>query len=185
MLSELLLKTLTAKPVSSTMEWILGPHVTIYMLHRPRSADGSYDGTCPEFLDMALEYAKSSGFAFAYIDEIVGAALKGEQLKTPTLCFTLDDGYQDQVDVLAPILLSHGAKPTLYVLADMVESGYWPWDAQLIYAFWNTPIKRIDFSFNGESFSYALETNEQRIFARRKVIKFAKSLNAKNLELFL
>ena len=184
MISQLIIKGLTTKPISNTMAWILGPHITIFMLHRPKLDHGTFDGTNPDVLEEALIYAKNSGFQFAYVDDVVNSAIAGIQPSRPTICFTLDDGYQDQLDILVPVLLRHQARPTMYVIADMISTQFWPWDAQLTYAFWHTPKDHISLEFQGKKFSFPLESSAHRTSARRKVVRLAKQLSSVELGKF-
>lgn len=185
MLKQWLLKALTAAPINRLMSSLLGQYVTIYMLHRPQSPDGAFEGISPAQLEEAIIYAKNAGFRFASIDELVSDALAGKQQQQPILCFTLDDGYQDQLDELVPVLLKHDCKPTLFVIADMVNGDEWPWDAKLAYAIWNTPHSSLTLDIEGHEQTFTLTGSEQRIDARRKLTAFAKRLSSVKLAEFL
>lgn len=185
MLKERLLKALTAAPINQLMSSLLGNYVTIYMLHRPQSPNGAYEGTNPEQLEQAIIYAKAAGFHFASIDELVTDALSGKKQQHPTLCFTLDDGYQDQLDKLVPVLIKHDCKPTLFVIADMVNGDDWPWDAKLAHAIWNTSLTTLHLNFEGTEQTFPLDSAEQRIATRRKLTSFAKRLPSGKLTDFL
>ncbi len=185
MLKEWLLKALTAAPVNQLMSSLLGQYVTIYMLHRPQSPSGAFEGTNPEQLEQAIIYAKAAGFHFASIDELVFDALSGKKQQQPTLCFTLDDGYQDQLDQLVPVLIKHGCKPTLFVIADMVNGDDWPWDAKLAHAIWNTTLSILPLHIEGADQTFPLDSPEQRIATRRTLTGFAKRLSSEKLAEFL
>lgn len=185
MSNDLLLKTCTNPVISQLMSLILGQFVTIYMLHRPKSPTGAFDGTSPALLEQSINYAKNAGFYFASIDELVDDALAGKRQQQPTLCFTLDDGYQDQLDHLVPVLLKHNCKPTLFVIADMVNDKDWPWDAKLAYAIWNCPLPSIQIPIDGSTQKLQLDTAEHRINVRRKLTSYAKRLSSDNLAEFL
>lgn len=185
MLKKWLLNALTSKPINRLMSSLLGPYVTIYMLHRPQSPDGAFEGISPAQLEQAIIYAKTMGFHFSSIDELVSDALAGKRQQQPTLCFTLDDGYQDQLDELVPVLLKHNCKPTLFVIANMVNGDDWPWDAKLAYAIWNTSCPTLVINMEGEEQTFLLDSPEQRIAARRKLTSFAKRLSSDKLAGFL
>lgn len=185
MFNDFLLKACTAPSVSQLMRFLLGQFVTIYMLHRPKSPNGAYEGVNPEFLEQAIHYAKNAGFHFASIDELVSDALAGKQQQHPTLCFTLDDGYQDQLDRLVPVLLKHDCKPTLFVITDMINAKDWPWDAKLAYALWNTSDPVLDIILDNRAQRFLLDTAENRIATRRKLTTYAKRLSSDKLAEFL
>ena len=163
------------------MNAILGHYVTIYMIHRPRPVDGAYEGVNPKILEQCILYAKKAGFEFSSIDEVVANSLSAKKPKRPTLCFTLDDGYQDQLDQLVPILLKHNCKPTLFTITDMVEGIDWPWDSKISFAIWNTKKNNINFSFAGYQFNLLLNTQDDRRQSRRQLIRFGKNLSSDQL----
>lgn len=183
-MSHLLLRGLTARPIRSLMNALLGHYVTIYMIHRPTTNDGAYDGLAPELLDKAIVYAKENGFEFAALDNLISDALAGRRRTRPTLCFTLDDGYQDQLDILVPVLLAHQCQPTLFVLVDMIDDVEWPWDSQLAYALWTAPAQRIAVTCGEQSLHFDLNTKESRKLARRQLTRLGKSLPATQLVAF-
>lgn len=180
-MSHLLLRWLTARPVRSLMNALLGHYVTIYMIHRPTTDDGAYDGLAPELLDKAIGYAKENGFEFAALDDLISDALVGRHRTNPTLCFTLDDGYQDQLDLLVPVLLAHQCQPTLFVLVDMIDNLDWPWDSQLAFALWTAPAQRITITCEGQTLHFDLDTKESRKLARRQLTRLGKNLPATQL----
>src|SRR5690606_35891948 len=98
--------------------------------------------------------------------------------KRPTLCFTLDDGYQDQLDQLVPILLRHDCKPTLFTIVDMVEGIDWPWDSRISDAIWNTRQSQLSFHFNNQTFALDFSAPEAKRLSRRQLTRFGKSLPA-------
>jgi peptidoglycan/xylan/chitin deacetylase (PgdA/CDA1 family) len=176
---------LASPPVMRTMNYLLGHYVTIYMIHRPQPDNHAYEGLTQHLLDECLGYAKAAGFEFAYIDDLVADALAGKKRQRPTMCFTLDDGYQDQVDELVPVLLRHDAKPTLYTIVDMLDRIDWPWDAKLNYAVWNSTRSHPDFCFNERRFQLDLTTAAARTHSRRQLTRMGKTLSVKDLNDFV
>lgn len=175
-MSRFLQSTLASPRVTRLMNLLVGHYVTIYMIHRPQPDNGAYEGLAPALLNDCLIYAKEAGFEFAYIDDLVADALAGNKRQRPTICFTLDDGYQDQVDQLVPVLLKHDAKPTLYTIVDMIDQIDWPWDAKLNYAVWNCAEPHVEFSFQGMSFQLDLTNPTARTHSRRQLTRFGKTL---------
>lgn len=167
------------------MGCLLGQFVTIYMMHRPKATDGAYEGTNPELLELYIKQAQKRGFHFASVEEVVSDALSGKKQRHPTLSFTLDDGYQDQLDVLVPVLLQYNCKPTIFVITDMIDTNEWPWDAKLAYGIWNTPVTQLEVQMNSAFEKIRLDTPIHRISARRQLTTYAKRLPENQLEKFL
>ncbi len=184
-MSTFLHRLLASPHIAAPMNFIVGHYVTIYMIHRPQPLDGSYEGLTPALLEECIVYAKNAGFEFTSIDEILVDALSGHKPKHPTICFTLDDGYQDQLDQLVPVLLKHNCKPTLFTIVDMIDGTIWPWDAKLNYAVWNSVQTHTSFQFNNTNFDLALDHPAARIHSRRQLTRFGKSLTSDQLHEFI
>ena len=176
---------LVSTPVTALMNRLVGHYATIYMIHRPQPDNGAYEGLSPALLDKCLEYATHNGFEFASIDDLVADALTGRKPRRPTLCFTLDDGYQDQVEQLVPVLLKHQAKPTLYVINDLIDQTDWPWDSKLSYALWQCRFNHLELPSQGERFQLDLSTPIARIQSRRQLTRFGKTLSSSALSQFV
>lgn len=184
-MSGFLHRTLFSRRIAALMNTVVGHYATIYMIHRPRPLDGAYDGVSPELLEQCILYAKSAGFEFASVDEVIERALAKQKPSRPTLCFTLDDGYQDQLDQLVPVLLKHDCKPTLFTIVDMVDGIDWPWDSKISYAVWNTHRSQLNFRFNQHEFALDFCGPDARRNSRRQLTRFGKSLAAEQLPEYL
>jgi peptidoglycan/xylan/chitin deacetylase (PgdA/CDA1 family) len=173
---------LNSKFISRIMDLFIGKYVTIFMVHRAQSKDGSYIGLSPEQLEEYLVYSKENNFEFISIDELIESVINHKKPLKNQICFTLDDGYEDQVLELVPILLKHNAKPTIFVLADVLDGLLWPWDAKISYLFSSTQqYKKLELNFHQKNFTLDLTSNEARIASRRKIVQFAKTLKKKQI----
>ena len=173
--------TVELKVLTALANRLIGHYVTIFMMHRPLSKESNYHGLDPELLDQCLAYAKQRGFNFSSIDQIFNDALNGVVPDRPTLCFTLDDGFEDQLNELVPILLKHDAKPTLYVLVDFVDNIDWPWDYKMVYLITHTKINELRFTHNNNAFALDVSSPETKICSRRALVKYAKYLPREEL----
>jgi peptidoglycan/xylan/chitin deacetylase (PgdA/CDA1 family) len=154
---------------------VLGCWATIFTLHRPTPVDGAYEGCDPDLLAQCLSFVQARGYEFLSIDEMVGRALKGEPLRR-CVCFTMDDGFADQLDVLAPVLLRFDAKPTLFVISDLIDGTAWPWDNQLAYMFWQAKSGSYSLIVDGQLLEIKLDTPDSRKINRRIFTRIAKGL---------
>jgi peptidoglycan/xylan/chitin deacetylase (PgdA/CDA1 family) len=173
--------TVELKVLTALANRLIGHYVTIFMMHRPLSKESNYHGLDPELLDQCLTYAKQQGFNFSSIDQVFNDALNGVVPDRPTLCFTLDDGFDDQLNELVPILLKHDAKPTLYVLVDFVDNVDWPWDYKLVYLITHTKVTELKFTHNGNPFALDLSSPQAKICSRRTLVKYAKYMSREDL----
>jgi peptidoglycan/xylan/chitin deacetylase (PgdA/CDA1 family) len=166
---------LTNALVERVVGSILGNWATIFTLHRPPAANGSYDGTEPDLLAEMLSFVKTRGYEFISIDEMVTRALRGESLRR-CISFTLDDGFADQVDSLVPVLLHFDAKPTLFVITDMVDGVIWPWDNQIAHLCWYANPTHYSLSWEGGVVELDLQSVEARKKNRRMLTRMAKGM---------
>ena len=178
-MDKIIKKAVEFKPLTAVANQLIGHYVTIFMIHRPTSKESNYHGLNPQLLDECLTYAKQNGFEFSSIDEIFTNALNGVKADRPTLCFTIDDGFDDQLNELVPILLKHNAKPTLYVLVDFIDTINWPWDYKLIYLINHTELKELKFTHNNREFNFDLSTGAQKTASRRTLVRYMKYLSQK------
>ena len=155
------------------------------MIHRSVAKDGSYQGLSPALLEQCLIYAKNNNYHFASLDEVVHNALNNIKPDRPTLCFTLDDGFDDQVQELVPVLLKYGAKPTIFVLTNFVDGVDWPWDSRLSHIVWNTQRPSGIMSYKGKIFELNFESIEHKLKTRRALVKYAKNLSSQELDGFI
>lgn len=181
-MDKLIANLVSLSPINSLALKLLGTYVTIFMLHRPTPANKIYNGTCPRLLEKCLAYAQKKGFQFVTIDEIVNMAIAGEKSAKPLICFTLDDGYLDQLTVLTPILLKYNAKPTIFVLSDFSDNIDWPWDAKLIYLSETTQVKTLRLDFDNQLLHLDFTHPVERIKSRRKLTALAKHLEDETQE---
>lgn len=184
-MDRLIANLVAISPLNALAIGLFGHYVTIYMLHRPSPKNKIYNGTCPDLLEKCLAYAQKKQFEFASLDELVDMAIKGEKPKKPTLCFTMDDGYLDQLTVLTPIFLKYNAKPTIFVLSDFSDNIDWPWDAKLIYLSQTTSVPSAEINNNGETLVLNFTSQEERIKSRRKITGIAKHLEDQQQNEFL
>ena len=97
----------------------------IFALHHVRP-NRNYDfepnshlSITPEFLDTAIVVARQCGLEPIHLEDLPKALAE-----FPTrnfVCFTLDDGYQDNKDFAAPIFHKHGVPYTIFVVPGFVE----------------------------------------------------------------
>ncbi len=159
---------------------VLGQAVTIFTLHRAKVASHPHAGTNPEFLDTTLRKLHSSGYSFVSLEEVVNAGIKGRPLPEKAACFTLDDGYADQADILMPIFIEHNAKPTFFVITDMLDGKSWPWDEKITYVLETTTKSKIANPFSHLDKSQAtllVDTKAKKTIARRYLQTTAKEIS--------
>lgn len=178
-------RAMTSRGLERCFTALSGPYVTIFMLHRPLPGDRSYNGTSEELLEECLQFAVSHKYDFIALDDLVDRAMQGQRIRRPTLCFTLDDGYSDQVTRLIPVLLKYGAKPTLFVITDFIDGIGWPWDAKISYLIRNSRLKEASVVMQDSYITLRLETVRDRVESRRRLSAHAKRIRSSDIPEFI
>jgi peptidoglycan/xylan/chitin deacetylase (PgdA/CDA1 family) len=75
----------------------------------------------PEDFDAQVRWLKENGWEFVTVSEIADRREGGKRV-----AITFDDGYRDNLVHALPILQKHGAKMTLYLVADRESCPDWP-----------------------------------------------------------
>ncbi len=163
--------------LSPGLNWLLNKalsqHVCIFTLHRPSGQHG-LNGTDLTMLEDFLRLLIKHNCTFISVDELLDPQTRLNPAKN-YICFTVDDGYEDQTDALLPVLLKYEAHPTLFVITDLIE-GQLPWDARIATAVQSSQCKQLDVAALGMPGERVLSLKDKRQFRRQL------SLHAKRLE---
>jgi peptidoglycan/xylan/chitin deacetylase (PgdA/CDA1 family) len=98
----------------------------IFMLHRvsPNPPGGFAPNrglmVTPDYLDAVLRDVKEAGLDIVSLDEAHARISDGDP-SNRFACFTLDDGYRDNLEYATPVFLRHKAPFTIYVPSDYPE----------------------------------------------------------------
>ncbi len=152
----------------------LSQHVCIFTLHRPAGPHG-LTGVDLEMLEALLQLLTRHGCEFISIDKLLSPSASLNPAKN-YICFTVDDGYEDQAELLIPLLLKYKTKPTLFVITDLVEGESLPWDAQIT----TTVLSTRETSLNAAELGVPGE--KWLSLTDRRYIRRYLSLHAKRLE---
>ncbi len=80
----------------------------------------------PEFLEQTILQIAKLGYDFVSLDE-VHRRLTTQDFRRKFVCFTLDDGYLDNLEHAAPVFEKHNVPFTIYVATGMPDSGMRQW----------------------------------------------------------
>lgn len=94
----------------------------IFMLHRvlPEKLRNKYTinrdlAITPEYLEQIIVYLKSHDYRFISLDELYSILIENKKLNQRFICFTLDDGYKDNLEYGFPIFEKYQVPFTIYV----------------------------------------------------------------------
>jgi len=161
---ELLIKTcLTIVPQAMSRK-LAGEFVPVFLLHRIIDSDGNPDLAKVKQLHTYLEYIRKHNYQPIALADLFMCIAMDESLPEKSVVFTVDDGYSDQFEHLAPIFSQYDIPLTCFVITGMLDGELWPWDDQVKYIITTTKIK--SFSVNlpdGEKICCNLDQGRESI----------------------
>jgi peptidoglycan/xylan/chitin deacetylase (PgdA/CDA1 family) len=103
-----------------------GGRGVIFTLHHVRPArqeafrPNAHLSITPDFLDKAVAEAKRAGLTPVHLGDLP-ALLADPKETRKFVCFTLDDGYRNNLEFAAPVFRKHGAPFTVFVTPGFVD----------------------------------------------------------------
>lgn len=141
----------------------------IFTLHhvRPKRArafdPNAHLEITPAFLDAALTALKRDGYRFVALDRLPEALAAGEG---PVACFTLDDGYRNNLDHALPVFERHRTPFTVFVTGGFVDRTHTLWWETLADLLSASEALRFDFGDGLETQQARTTTEKQTAFDR-------------------
>ena len=94
----------------------------IFMLHRvlPEKFRNQYTinrglAITPEYLEVCIQYFISKKYRFISLDELHHIITSGAQQQQKFICFTMDDGYKDNLEYALPLFKKHDIPFAIYI----------------------------------------------------------------------
>jgi hypothetical protein len=104
---------------------------TVFMIHRASGIHEGIRGHDPQNLEEVLIKLKRTAFNLVSLEDVVKAAQGHGDLPGQSIAFTMDDGYHDQIEVLAPIFAKHEVPLTIFLTTGFLNRELWTWDAKI------------------------------------------------------
>lgn len=139
---------------------------TVYMLHRvcPHNPKALYPNenlkVSPEFLEKFI-IKKQKKYDFISLDCLAEIIHSGIKPKRPFICFTLDDGYKDNLDYAAPLFEKYKIPYTIYVTTCFPDKIAFLWWFMLEDIIVNNPSIKLS---NGTVFSAKNKDEKEEVF---------------------
>lgn len=142
---------------------LLGQFIPIFMFHRFSCPDRGIVGNSPELLRKNLEWMRRKRFQFLSLETALEQWLSGVPLPAKSAVVTVDDGFQDQFDIGAPLFEAYDCPATFFLISDFIDGKLWPWDDQIAHAVKHTRRARARIELpGGTSVDIALEDERAR-----------------------
>ena len=146
--------------------------VSIFMLHRASSVHSGVVGHDLSRLAASLDWLKGRGFNFVSLRQILDSLDAGTEVEEDAVAFTIDDGYADQGELIAPVFLERGIPLTLFVITGLIDRALWPWDSKVAWLVRNSRCDRIELRLRNARFVFDRHggANERRVASQLKAI---------------
>jgi peptidoglycan/xylan/chitin deacetylase (PgdA/CDA1 family) len=150
----------------------------IFMLHRvrPEPAQDFEPNrilkVTPEFLEQVVVATREAGFDVIALDAVRGRLEAGSE--RPFACFTLDDGYRDNLEHAYPIFKRYNIPFTIYVPTDFADQRADLWWITLERVLREAP--HITLAMNGEGRSFPLGTAAEKEAAFHEIYWWLRSI---------
>ena len=127
MIKKAFISTLALKPIVSLGSKLYQHKIPVFMLHRMACRESGVRGHDPELLRSSLAFLRKHDFNLVTIDDIALAAINQVPLPPKSVAFTLDDGYEEQVEIATNIFSEYDYPATFYVCTGFVNGELWLW----------------------------------------------------------
>ncbi len=162
MLGRLLLSRGLARPMR-----VLGRgRVAFFMLHRFHDPDTGSEGHDPEALRRDLAYLRQAGYELLGVREAFRRLAGDGPPRGAAVVFTLDDGYEDQARVAAPVFAEFDCPATVFLTTGFLDGQSWQWWDRIEYVFRYTRRRQVQLALNGEQLDYCWSGAPERLRAQ-------------------
>ncbi|MEJ2452503.1 MAG: hypothetical protein P8047_17915 [Gammaproteobacteria bacterium] len=151
---------ISCNPFSAIARKVFGYGIPIFMMHRMRTAGDplSLSATSDEHLRRCLDYLRKKHYRFISIRELATALSNRQPLPQKCAVFTMDDGFEDQARVAAPVFREFDCPVTIFLITGMLDQQLWPWDDQVAYLINTTKVASFDITIGENQFSFQLSS---------------------------
>lgn len=171
----------SSQPVSSLATALFGRGTPVFMLHRMFDESQRYKGITPQHLRQCLSYLQKEKYTFISLETLIQSLSHQIPLPEKSIVFTMDDGYQDQAQIAAPIFLEFECPLTFFVITGLLDQSLWPWDAQISWIVDNTNKQSITLQLDDETLHVKISDKDGRHLAREAIRNPLKEIAAENI----
>jgi peptidoglycan/xylan/chitin deacetylase (PgdA/CDA1 family) len=184
-IKNILIDVLSSRPVAPIGQFVLGQGVPIFMLHRVQDSNTPDSATSVEHLRRCLQYLVENKFTFLSLHDLVLALTSHQSLPKKSIVFTVDDGFEDQVKVAAPIFLEFDCPVTIFLITGLLDDKEWPWDDKVAYLIKTCSTDFIDITICDENYQLPLGSERAKRQAREIIRNAIKAAPSKDLDKYL
>ena len=123
---ELLIKAVLSAIPQVIANKLAGEFVPVFLLHRITDRNGDLNQEQIKQLHEYLKYIRKQDYRPLALKDLFIHISNGEPLPERSVAFTVDDGFADQFEHLAPIFSQYDVPLTCFVITGMLDGILWP-----------------------------------------------------------
>lgn len=143
--------------------------VTVFMLHRAAGIHPEIGGHDIDEIAGSLEVMRGAGIRFISLSDVVEAVQGRREIVGDSVAFTVDDGYSDQVDRVAPVFLGRSIPLSIFVITGLLDRLDWPWDAKISWIVRRSQRESLRLRLGEATLVFPLASASQKRSSRREL----------------
>jgi protein-tyrosine-phosphatase/peptidoglycan/xylan/chitin deacetylase (PgdA/CDA1 family) len=184
------LKSILTKVASTSMVIkFLSRHseglATVFLLHRAAGVYAGINGHAPHELEQMLIELKRRKIKLVSLQQVVDAAWGRGDLPSGSIAFTVDDGYRDQIEVIAPIFVKHQVPLTIFLITGLINGELWPWDAKIHWLILKASQTSLEIKLGRHCLKWPLVSQLERMNTRRELQAICASFSGEEIDDFI
>lgn len=181
LIKQFLVPALASRHVSAFATRLFGYGIPVFMLHRLAPDGSSAHGHTPTYLRQCLQFLQDRGHTFVSLEDIITALDDGAPLPEKPVAFTMDDGFNDQATLAAPVFIEYECPVTIFLISGLLDGDLWPWDDKVAFLINNTDAEAVEISISGENQVLRLDNTLYRSEAITNIQNRMKMIDGNNV----
>ena len=155
--------------------------LTVFMLHRAAGVYSGIGGHDADRLGPILEQMRRRGIRFISLADVADAVEGRREIIGDSVAFTIDDGYRDQAEILAPLFLKREIPLTLFVITGLLDGLLWPWDAKISWLVRQTSMKSLQLKLGSAVLRLPTDTRQRKSATKNELVQIFSGLESERL----
>ena len=181
-LTKMIINMLASWPIAPFGKRLFGQGIPIFMLHRMQNGESTKEATGANYLRYCLEYLADQGYRFLSLYDLLIKLKEQQEIPGKCVVFTMDDGFDDQVTIAAPIFLEFNCPVTIFLITGMLDNILWPWDDKVAFMIDKSNNSYLDVAVNSKQYHLSLDSREKKSIAISTIRNAIKAADNTNIE---
>lgn len=181
-LKKFLVKAINTQPFLSLGRYFFGYGIPIFMLHRMQDGSRTKGATSTAHLRRCLQYLADNGCTFLSLYDLLLALTNNQTLPHKSVVFTMDDGFDDQARLAAPIFQEFNCPVTIFLITGMLDKQLWPWDDKVAYLIKASKSDSLEIAIGDEQYHLPVHSEQEKKIARGIIRDAMKTIPGADLE---